>query len=97
MNDQLNLNNPPTFEEAIDAVANGGANGWSTYRYHVLVTLRELKNTTTALINHQHKQDSEISSLKTKAAIWGGLLGFIASAATTLGIAIFMWIINQGN
>jgi len=69
-------------------------NGWNEWQHHVLAEIRRLSSNVDKLNEsvqcHREKTAGEISALKVKAGIWGGIGGMIPAA-----IALFWYLINR--
>lgn len=53
------------------------ANGWNQWEKHVLITLERIEKNQDALKAEVSVIREEVNSLKTKAAIWGGIASFV--------------------
>ncbi len=68
------------------------SNGWSKWKVYVLETIDKIEEKVDKVEDQRRKCQlectQELTKLKVKSSIWGGLAGFIGSVVVTLVISI---------
>ena len=75
----------PAFEEAKQAVQNGG---WSKYAFYVLNTLKEGKENQKEMFRRITALETSFASLQTRVLMYGAIAGLVASGVVSLIIAL---------
>ncbi len=62
-------------------------NGWNQWEKHVLITLERMEKNQDALKAEVSSLRQEVSSLKTKATVWGSLAALVVTTGVNFLIA----------
>lgn len=71
-------------------------NGWNEWSRYVLKTLESVDKRLGDIQKDITDSKMEIERLKTRAQIWGGIMGFGASAAIMLLVQGIRWAMDRG-